>query len=69
MSMDAADPADGAARSADTSTEAIAEQWRDDLVSALDVVEDQPLSERAASYAALHDELARRLDSGPTGAA
>ncbi|SDQ74784.1 hypothetical protein SAMN04487847_2344 [Microbacterium sp. cf332] len=50
-------------------SESAAEQWRDDLVSSLDVIEDQPLSERAASYAALHDELARRLDSGPTGVA
>ncbi|MFT4219507.1 MAG: hypothetical protein QM611_03180 [Microbacterium sp.] len=38
---------------------------RDDLVSALEVIEEQPLAERAAGYAALHDELARRLDSGP----
>lgn len=33
-----------------------------DLVSALDVIEDQPLADRAAGYAALHDELARSLD-------
>lgn len=41
------------------------EQWRDDLLSTLEVIEDQPLDGRAAAYAALHDELARRLDSGP----
>ncbi|QLD12353.1 hypothetical protein [Microbacterium oleivorans] len=57
MSMDAADPAAG---------ESVADRWRDDLVSTLDVIEDQPLSERSASYAALHDELSRRLDSGPS---
>jgi hypothetical protein len=49
MSMDAAD----------------ADARREDLVSTLDVIEDQPLSERAAAYARLHDDLARRLDSGP----
>jgi hypothetical protein len=37
----------------------------DDLVSALEVIEAQPLAERAAAYEALHDALARRLDSGP----
>jgi hypothetical protein len=36
----------------------------DDLLSALEVIEDQPLSQRADGYAALHDELARRLDAG-----
>lgn len=35
----------------------------DDLMSALEVIEDQPLVQRAAGYAALHDELARRLDA------
>lgn len=38
---------------------------RDDLLSALEVIEQQPLAERAAAYAALHDELSRRLESGP----
>lgn len=37
----------------------------EDLLSALEVIEEQPLSERAAAYAALHDELSRRLESGP----
>ncbi len=36
----------------------------EDLLSALEVIEDQPLSQRADSYAALHEELARRLDAG-----
>lgn len=40
-------------------------QPRDDLLSAIEVIEDQPLGERAQGYAALHDELARRLQSGP----
>jgi len=38
---------------------------REDLVSALEVIEEQSLDERAAAYTALHDELARRLESGP----
>ncbi|MFJ6652752.1 hypothetical protein ACIQLJ_08155 [Microbacterium sp. NPDC091313] len=37
-----------------------------ELISRLRVIEEQPLSERAEAYAALHDELARRLESGPT---
>lgn len=40
-------------------------QRREDLLSALEVIEGQPLRERAAAYAAVHDELARRLESGP----
>lgn len=38
---------------------------REDLLSALEVIEQQPLAERAAAYGALHDDLARRLESGP----
>ena len=38
---------------------------RDYLLSALEVIEEQPLAERAAAYTALHDDLARRLESGP----
>ncbi|GEB95698.1 hypothetical protein [Microbacterium lacticum] len=49
MSMDAAD----------------ADARRDDLLSALEVIEQQPLAERANAYASLHDDLARRLESGP----
>lgn len=37
----------------------------EDLLSALEVIEEQPLAERVTAYAALHDELARRLESGP----
>lgn len=40
-----------------------------DLLSTLEVIEDQPLAARAAAYANLHDTLARRLESGPSGAA
>lgn len=43
-----------------------ADARREELLSALEVIEDQPLAERAAAYAALHEELARRLESGPT---
>lgn len=38
---------------------------RSDLLSTLDVIEDQPLAARAAAYESIHDTLARRLDSGP----
>ena len=41
------------------------ERRRDDLLSALEVIEQQPLAERPAAYASLHDELSRRLESGP----
>ena len=37
-----------------------------DLLSALEVIEAQPLHVRAAAYESLHDSLARTLDSGPT---
>lgn len=36
-----------------------------ELLDRLRVIEDQPLAQRAAEYAALHEELARRLESGP----
>ena len=42
-----------------------ADARRDDLLSALEVIEQQPLAERASAYASLHDDLARRLESGP----
>lgn len=38
---------------------------RDDLLTRLDVIEAQPLAERAATYESLHDSLARRLESMP----
>ncbi|MFL2002323.1 MULTISPECIES: hypothetical protein [unclassified Microbacterium] len=37
-----------------------------ELISRLRIIEGQPLGDRAAAYASLHDELARRLESGPT---
>ncbi|MFS0894136.1 hypothetical protein [Microbacterium sp. 179-I 3D3 NHS] len=36
----------------------------DGLWSRLRLIEGQPLSDRADAYAALHDELSRRLESG-----
>jgi hypothetical protein len=36
----------------------------DGLWSRLRLIEGQPLGSRADAYAALHDELSRRLDSG-----
>jgi hypothetical protein len=36
-----------------------------ELISRLRVIEEQPLAGRAEAYAALHDELARTLESGP----
>ena len=38
---------------------------REELVSRVRIIEEQPLAQRAASYAALHDELARRLEQAP----
>lgn len=40
---------------------------RDELISRLRVIEGQPLAQRAAAYAALHDELAHDLEAGPAG--
>ena len=40
---------------------------QDDLLSMLEVIEDQPLATRAVAYEGLHDTLARRLESGPAG--
>lgn len=39
----------------------------DDLLPELEVIEQQPLADRADAYAAVLDDLARRLESGPTG--
>jgi hypothetical protein len=38
-----------------------------DLLSDLEVIEAQPLATRAPAYETLHDALARRLESSPTG--
>ncbi|MFI8593542.1 hypothetical protein ACIGCK_03820 [Microbacterium sp. NPDC078428] len=35
---------------------------RPDLLSAIEVIEDQPLASRADAYAGLHEELTRLLD-------
>ncbi|WP_295012685.1 hypothetical protein [uncultured Microbacterium sp.] len=37
----------------------------DGLWSRLRLIEGQPLDQRAAAYSALHDDLARRLESAP----
>lgn len=39
-------------------------QTDDGLLPRLRVIEDQPLQERAASYAALHDRLSAALEGG-----
>ncbi|WP_221586276.1 hypothetical protein [Microbacterium sp. G2-8] len=36
-----------------------------ELVSRLPIIEDQPLSERAEAYRALHDDLSARLEQAP----
>lgn len=41
------------------------EDQADGLTSRLSLIEAQPLAERAAAYAALHDDLSRRLDNAP----
>ncbi|MFE1645397.1 hypothetical protein ACFM35_07465 [Microbacterium sp. P01] len=38
-----------------------------ELLSRLRVIEEQPLDTRADAYAALHDQLVTRLESGPQG--
>ncbi|MEN2742879.1 hypothetical protein ABCS02_34320 [Microbacterium sp. X-17] len=45
----------------------LADDGSDDLMSALEVIEAQPLGQRAAGYAAMHDELARRIQTAPDG--
>jgi hypothetical protein len=35
----------------------------DELLDRLDVIEGQPLADRAEAYAQLHEELVRRLDA------
>ncbi|AOX46374.1 hypothetical protein MMX123_03160 [Microbacterium sp. MM2322] len=37
-----------------------------ELVDRLRMIEEQPLGARAEAYAAVQDELARRLESAPT---
>jgi len=41
------------------------EAGRSDLLSELEIIESQPIARRAEGYEALHDALARRLESGP----
>ena len=48
-----------------TVTEAAAPRPDENLLSQLDIVESQPLSDRAAAYEAIHEDLARRLEHNP----
>ncbi len=48
-----------ASMSDDSQTDAGAE-----LIDRLRIIEEQPLEARADAYAALHDELSRRLEAG-----
>lgn len=43
----------------------MSDETTQELLDRLRVIEDQPLAQRASAYAALHDELARRLEAGP----
>ena len=45
-------------------TEETTDAPTDGLWSRLRLIEGQPLASRADAYAALHDEVSRRLDSG-----
>ena len=58
MSSDAPAPVPGPAGSTSA----------DGLLPTLEVIEQQPLRERAAAYAALLDELTQRLDASPSQA-
>jgi hypothetical protein len=40
------------------------EEGADGLLDRLRLIEDQPLEQRAAAYASVHDELRRVLESG-----
>lgn len=51
--------------SGDERTGAGAPRPDEDLLSRLDIVESQPLSDRAAAYEAIHEDLARRLEQNP----
>jgi hypothetical protein len=43
---------------------AVDDDVAEELVSRLELIEGQPLGERAASFALLHDELRARLEGG-----
>ena len=61
------DPSDATALlSADAAAEGAAGEpdVAEELVSRLELIEGQPLGERAASFALLHDELRARLEGG-----
>ncbi|WP_307449673.1 MULTISPECIES: hypothetical protein [Microbacterium] len=50
-------------------SDSAAEDATPELIDRVRVIEAQPLAARADAYAAVHDELARRLASAPTDAA
>ncbi|MFT2693315.1 hypothetical protein [Clavibacter zhangzhiyongii] len=60
MSDDAGGPAPGADGAASDDDRDVGAE----LVSRLQVLEEQPLGERAAAFASLHDELRARLEGG-----
>ncbi|MFT4212550.1 MAG: hypothetical protein QM626_11845 [Microbacterium sp.] len=49
-------------------SDATAENAADGLLPAIEVIEQQPLAERAGAYAALLEGLSRRLDAAPPSA-
>jgi hypothetical protein len=73
MSDDADDlPADASVAEVAEAADPAAGHERDvaeELVSRLELIEEQPLGERAASFALLHDELRARLEGGDGAAA
>lgn len=59
------DAASDQAGTGDDAPDATAPRPDEDLLSRLDIVESQPLSDRAAAYEAIHEDLARRLEHNP----
>ena len=56
---------DGASSSEGATTPESGFDTEQELVSRLRVIESQPLAARADAYAALHEQLSARLESGP----
>lgn len=59
------DAASDQAGTGDDVPDATAPRPDENLLSRLDIVESQPLSDRAAAYEAIHEDLARRLEHSP----
>ncbi|WP_317228890.1 hypothetical protein [Clavibacter sp. MX14-G9D] len=64
MSGDHAHPHDGLGTAAPGHDAAEDGDVAEELVSRLQLIEEQPLRERAAAFALLHDELRARLEGG-----